>query len=159
MKFDKLTIKAQEALVGAQNLASDEKNQVIDISHLLVALLSEQGIPTEIVEQIGSNTQEIRDLALSEIKKLPKVEVDSDQVYASKELSKCFNTADKEAKALGDQYVSTEHLLIGIAENAQSSLKDELKKKNITKKTSILFLFDRKTSREFIQFFIKVHMT
>ena len=54
MKFDKLTIKAQEALVGAQNLAADEKNQIIDISHLLIALLAEQGIPTEIIEQLGS---------------------------------------------------------------------------------------------------------
>jgi len=133
MKFDKLTIKAQEALVGAQNLASDEKNQIIDTSHLLVALLAEQGIPTEILEHLGSNVQEIREIAAKEINKLPKVEVDSDQVYTSKELSKCFNTAEKEAKALGDEYISTEHLLIGITEEASSGLKDELKKRNITK--------------------------
>ena len=133
MKFERLTIKAQEAIVGAQNLAKNEKNQIIDVSHLLAASLAEQGIPTEIIEQIGSDVQEIRQLASKEIKKLPKVETDSDQTYTSRELSNCLNTAENEAKAMDDEFVSTEHLLIGIAENAQSGLRDELKKRNITK--------------------------
>ena len=137
MKFDKLTIKAQEALVGAQNLAAEERNQVIDTPHLLTSLIAEQGIPTEIIEQLGASVQEIRQIASDEINKLPKVEIDSDQVYASKELSKCFNTAEKEAKALGDEYISTEHLLIAISENSLSGLKNELKKRNITKSNII----------------------
>lgn len=133
MKFDKLTVKSQEAVVGAQNLATDEKNQVIDVSHLLAALLSEPGIPAEIIEHLGSSVQDIRQLALNEVGKLPKVASDSGQIYTSRELNKCFNTADKEANFLGDSYISTEHLLIGIAENALSELKEGLKEKNITK--------------------------
>lgn len=133
MKFDKLTVKSQEAVVGAQNLATDEKNQVIDVPHLLAALLSEPGIPVEIIEHLGSSVQEIRQLALNEVGKLPKVASDSGQIYTSRELNKCFNTADKEANSLGDSYISTEHLLIGIAENALSELKEGLKERNVTK--------------------------
>lgn len=133
MKFDKLTIRAQEAVANAQNIAIDGKNQIVDVSHLMVALLEESGIPTEIIERIGSKIQEIRQLASDEIKKLPKVESGSDQVYASRELNQCFNTADKEAKAFNDEYISTEHLLIGIVENAPAGLKDGLKKRGITK--------------------------
>ncbi len=133
MKFDKLTVKSQEAVVGAQGLATDEKNQVIDVSHLLAALLSERGIPAEIIEHLGSSVQEVRQLALNEVGKLPKVTSDSEQVYTSRELNKCFNTAEREAGSLGDQYISTEHLLIGIAENALSELKEGLKERNVTK--------------------------
>jgi len=133
MKFDNLTIRAQEALVGAQNLAIENKNQIIDIPHLLLSLLSEQGIPTEILGQLNVHVQHIRDVAANEIGKLPKVEVDSDQIYASKELSQCFKTAAEEAKDLGDDYISTEHLLISIVENLSSNLKEEFKKLKITR--------------------------
>lgn len=140
MKFDKLTIKAQEALVAAQNLATDEKNQIIDIPHLLVSLISERGIPTEIIEQIGANVEEIREAALKDINKLPKVEVDSDQIYASKELSKTLKNAESEAKSLGDEYISTEHLLIGISENAGGDLKEVFKKNRISKSSILKIL-------------------
>jgi len=133
MKFDNLTIKAQEALVGAQNLAIENKNQIIDVPHLLLALLSEQGIPTEILGQLDANVQKIRDAAESEINKLPTVEIESDQVYASKELSKCFKDAAREAKNLGDEYISTEHLLISIVENMSPNIKKEFNKNKITK--------------------------
>lgn len=133
MKFDKLTIKAQEALAGAQNIAQNEKNQVTDVTHLLLSLVSEQGIPTEILEHLDIDPQRVRDIAENEVKKLPKVESDSGQVYASKELSKSFKTAEKEASSLNDQYTSTEHLLIGVVEEANSNLKKELDKIGVTK--------------------------
>jgi len=133
MKFDKLTIKAQEALSEAQSLAQEEKNQVIDIAHILFVLLSEQGIPTEIISKLGANVAEIKSISEKAYKALPKVEGAGDQIYVSRELSQALRTAEKEAKSLGDEYISTEHLLIGIAEHSTGELKSEFKRTNITR--------------------------
>ncbi len=133
MKFDKLTVKSQEALAGAKEMAEEEQNQVIDVSHLLASLLSEPGIASEITGHLGLDVQQIRQLALSEVKKLPKVQSESGQTYPSRELSRCLRAAGKEADLLGDQYISTEHLLIGIAESAPPGLKEKLKERNVTK--------------------------
>jgi len=133
MKFDKLTIKTQEALTEAQSLAQDESNQVIDIPHVLYVLLSEQGIPSEIIPKLGANVQSLKETAERSFKSLPKVEGAGDQLYVSKELGQALRTAEKEAKSLGDEYISTEHLLIGIVQNASGELKNEFKRSDITR--------------------------
>ena len=142
MKFDKLTIKAQEALAEAQSLAEENKNQVIDIAHVLDSLLTEGGIPGQIIGKIGANAGVVRDVARSAIGKLPKVETDADQVYLSRELSKAFKTAEKEAKSLGDEYISTEHLLLGIAQDATGEVKNELKRLGVTRDSILKVLQD-----------------
>ena len=142
MKFDKLTIKAQEALAEAQSLAEENKNQVIDIAHVLDALLAQGSIPGQIIGKIGANAEVVRDAARSAIGKLPKVEADTDQVYLSRELSKAFKTAEKEAKSLGDEYISTEHLLLGIVQDAKGEIKDELKRLGVTRDSILKVLQD-----------------
>lgn len=142
MKFDKLTIKAQEALAEAQSLAQEGQNQVVDIPHLLTALLSEGGIPTQILGKLGVNTAIVREIAQREIAKLPRVQGESEQVYISRELSKAFKTAEKEAKSLGDEYISTEHLLLGIAEDATGELKNEFRRLGITRDSILRTLKD-----------------
>jgi len=142
MKFDKMTIKAQEALAEAQSLAQDGKNQVIDIPHVLDALLTEDAIPAQIIGKIGANTQVVREIAQNAINKLPKVEADTDEVYLSRELSKAFKTAEKEAKSLGDEYISTEHLLLGIVQDSTGELKSELKRLGITRDSILKVLQD-----------------
>ena len=67
MKFDKLTIKAQEALNEAQTLDQDQSNQVIDIAHVLFVLLSDGGIPNEVISKLGANVQSIKDISESNI--------------------------------------------------------------------------------------------
>ncbi len=133
MKFDKLTIKAQEALSEAQTLAQDQSNQVIDIAHVLFVLLSDGGIPHEVISKLGANVQSIKDISEKQYKSLPKVEGAGDQIYVSKELSQALRTAEKEAKSLGDEYISTEHLLIGIVQNCTGELKNALKSGDITR--------------------------
>ncbi|MGB7292682.1 MAG: ATP-dependent chaperone ClpB [Thermodesulfobacteriota bacterium] len=140
MKFDKLTIKAQEALSEAQSIAQTERNQIIDIPHLILALLAVQGIPTEILGKIGVNPEIMRGLAQREIAKLPKVDGGTDQVYLSREASQSFSTAEKEAKSMGDEYVSTEHLFIGIVQHAIGEIKSEFKKNGITRDNIIKVL-------------------
>ncbi|MEQ9618785.1 MAG: ATP-dependent chaperone ClpB [Deltaproteobacteria bacterium] len=142
MKFDKLTIKAQEALAEAQSLAREGSNQVIDIPHALLALLQEGGIPGQILGKLGVNENIVRELAQKEVNKLPRVQGESDQVYLSRELSKAFNTAEKEAKSLGDEYISTEHLLLGIAQDSTGELKNELKRLGVTRDSVLKVLKD-----------------
>ena len=142
MKFDKLTIKAQEALSEAQTLAQEGQNQVVDIPHVLTALLSEGGIPIQILGKLGVNTGIVREIAQREAAKLPKVQGESEQVYLSRELSKAFKTAEKEAKSLGDEYISTEHLMLGIAEDATGELKNEFKRLGITRDSILRTLKD-----------------
>ncbi len=142
MKFDKLTIKAQEALAEAQSLAQESNNQVVDIPHVLIALLAEDGIPAQVLGKIGANINSVRGLAQDEVGKLPKVQGDSDQVYLSRELSKAFKTAEKEAKSLGDEYLSTEHLLLGIVQDSTGELKNELKRLGITRDSILKVLKD-----------------
>jgi ATP-dependent Clp protease ATP-binding subunit ClpB len=142
MKFDKLTIKAQEAIAEAQSLAQESNNQAIDIPHVLIALMAEDGIPGQVIAKIGTNPNVIRGLAQDEVNKLPKVKGDSDQVYLSRELSKAFKTAEKEAKSLGDEYLSTEHLLLGIVQDSTGELKNELKRLGVTRDSILKVLKD-----------------
>ena len=142
MKFDKLTIKAQEALSEAQSLAQDQSNQVIDIPHVLFVLLSEQGIPGEIISKLGASSNEIKTIAENDYKALPKVEGAGDQIYVSKELSQALRTAEKEAKSLGDEYISTEHLLIGIVQHSIGNLKNAFKSADITRDNILKALKD-----------------
>lgn len=142
MKFDKLTIKAQEAIAEAQSLAQESNNQVVDIPHVLIALLAEDGIPGQVIAKLGTNLDVVRGLAQEEVNKLPKVKGESDQVYLSRELSKAFKTAEKEAKSLGDEYLSTEHLLLGVVQDSTGNLQSELKRLGITRDIIIKVLKD-----------------
>ncbi|MEE8044856.1 MAG: ATP-dependent chaperone ClpB [Thermodesulfobacteriota bacterium] len=142
MKFDKLTIKAQEALAEAQSLAQERSNQVIDIPHIMIALLTEDGIPGQVIAKLGTNLNVVRGLAQDEVNKLPKVQGDSDQVYLSRELNKAFKTAEKEAKSLGDEYLSTEHLLLGVVQDSTGDLRSELKRLGITRDSILKVLKD-----------------
>ncbi len=133
MKFEKLTIKAQEAISSAQNIAQDEKHQVIDIPHLLLALLGERGIPTEILEKLGIKPEAVREIAQDALRKIPRVEAETGETYVSRELSNAFRIAEKEANSLGDQYISTEHLLIGIVESVTGTLKNKFQELGLNK--------------------------
>ncbi|MGH7801875.1 MAG: ATP-dependent chaperone ClpB [Thermodesulfobacteriota bacterium] len=140
MKWEKLTIKAQEAITEAQSIAEREKHQPINIPHVLLALLAEDGIPTEILGKIGINPQIVRDLAKKELGYLPKVEGAKEQLYLSREMSQVLSTAGQEAKSLGDEYISTEHLLVGITQHAIGAIKTEFKRLGITKENILRVL-------------------
>ncbi len=140
MKWEKLTIKAREAIEEAQSIAQAEKHQVIDIPHVLLALLNEKGIASEIIGKIIVNPQVIRDIARRELRLLPKVEGVTDQVYLSREMSQALNTAEKEAKSLGDEYISTEHILLGIVQHAIGDIKTEFKRLGISRENILKVL-------------------
>ncbi len=130
---EKFTLKAQEAIVEARNAASNSGNQVIDLPHLFTALVSQPGMPVRILERLESDPGELARTAASHISRLPKVKGASDRIYMSRELHSAIQSADTEAQHLGDAYVSTEHLLIGVVSHASGTLKDGFSESNVTK--------------------------
>ncbi|HVA58705.1 MAG TPA: ATP-dependent chaperone ClpB [Gemmatimonadaceae bacterium] len=112
---DRLTVKAAEALNSAVADARRAGNPVVYDLHVLIALLAQdEGIVVPVLQKLGANVTAIREQAAQEIGRLPK---QSDaQPNVSRELSSVFDKAEDEAKALGDEYVSTEHLLVALSD-------------------------------------------
>lgn len=119
MRLDKLTIKSQEALAEAQRIAQSKGNQQIEPEHLLVAMLSDtDGIVNRILLNSNCNVKSIMDDCLKAIEKFPKVSgaVPLGQIYISPSLNQVFERSFKQMEHLGDEYLSVEHLLIGITD-------------------------------------------
>ena len=117
MRFDKLTVKAQEAVSAAQSLADQGNHQAIEPEHLLQALLQQQeGIVGPLLAKLGAPADGIRRQVQAELDRLPKVRGGGGRQYVSPRLEAVLETAWDEAQRLKDEYCSTEHLLIGIAQ-------------------------------------------
>ncbi len=117
MRFDKFTIKAQEAVHEAQELAESKRQQQILAVHLLEVLLTqEQGIVVPLLKKLGIDTTVILDKTMAAVNKLPQISGSGapGQAYVSAELRDTFNSAWEEASKLKDEYVSTEHLLLAL---------------------------------------------
>ena len=118
IRFDKLTVKAQEAVQRAQQLAEEKGHQQLSALHLLKALLDEeQGVVRPIVQKIGANVDQLRAMTDEGLGRLPKVSGGAGmQVGLGQELLRVFDAAQKQADGMKDQFLSTEHLLIGMVE-------------------------------------------
>jgi len=115
MRFDKLTIKAQEAVVRAQELAQQRDHAELLPLHLLAALLAEtEGVVAPILQKLGANVQRINQVVNSELDRLPKAT--GTQLGMSRSLQDLLAKAQKEADRLKDEYTSTEHLLLALAD-------------------------------------------
>ena len=112
---ERLTVKASEAFNASLELARKNGNPQIHDLHLLSALLDqEEGIVVPIIQKLGANVTAMREAIKREIGRYPK---QSDATPTmSRELNSVFDRADDEAKKLGDEYVSTEHLLLGLSD-------------------------------------------
>ena len=114
-RLDKLTVKAQEALQAAQELASRSGQQQIEPLHLLWALIAQgDGVVPPLLEKLGVSPTTLASEAEKQIERLPKVSGASDQ-YLSKASNDVLQRAFDEAQRLKDEYVSTEHILLAIA--------------------------------------------
>src|SRR5438105_15314504 len=121
MRMDKLTIKAQEAVQQAQALAERNQNTQIDVEHLLAALLAQtEGVTIPLLQKLGVNVSLLAQQVDAEIAKFPKVSGAADVGNSlSPRLRTAFNVAFAEAERTKDEYVSTEHLLLGIVADNQ----------------------------------------
>lgn len=114
--MNKSTLKTQQALANAQKLAQENKHQELTSLHLLSSLLSQtESIVTPLLQKTGIDTTSLIQKANQEIKKLPQVQTTTGQTFIAADLQKVLTQAEKEAKNLKDEYISTEHLLLAIA--------------------------------------------
>ncbi len=129
-RFDKLTLKAQEAVTKAQELAADQGHAQIDPLHLLAALLAEtDGIVSPILEKIGVNRGQLEKIVQAELSHFAKVSGGTPP-QVGRELNQVLDAAAREADTMKDEFVSTEHLLLALA-------KIDSKAKNILKLNAI----------------------
>ena len=115
-RFDKLTLKSQEAVQKAQDLARDRGQQRLEPMHLLAALLDpDQAVVRALLTQLGANPAQLLRAAEEGINALPKISGGGGDVALGPDLSRVLDTAQAEADRMKDQFVSVEHLLLGLA--------------------------------------------
>jgi ATP-dependent Clp protease ATP-binding subunit ClpB len=140
-RFDKFTLKSQEALQAAQDSAAKRKNQQIEVEHLLLALLGQQdGVVVPILKKLGADPSRVQADMEEEVSRLPKVE-GLVQTYLSPRLNRLFDKAEQEAERLKDEYISTEHLLIAGAE-ADGAAREVLSRHGVTRDRIFAVLVD-----------------
>ncbi|KAB2942735.1 MAG: ATP-dependent chaperone ClpB [Candidatus Methanoperedens sp.] len=139
MRFDRFTIKAQEAFQDAQTIALDRNQQQLEVEHLLLALINQkEGLTLQLLQRLGANTSGIISRLEDEISKLPRVEgPGAGQVYMSTRLNNVAEAAFSEMKNLRDEYLSTEHLLLAIADE-RNGISARILKENGASKDAIM---------------------
>jgi ATP-dependent Clp protease ATP-binding subunit ClpB len=129
MRLDKLTIKAQEALQAAHELASSRAHQELTPEHVLAALLDQpDGIAGAILRKLGADPVTVRQSVAEALDAQPQVSGASADVYAGRRLNDLIDQAGRQSKAFKDEYVSSEHLLLALIDKdfgaASRALKD-----------------------------------
>ena len=143
MRFDRFTIKAQEALETAQSLAADVQSPELAVDHLMLALIRQtDGIVTPILQKLGVDTAGITSAVETAVQKAPKVQGAAAEMRIAPALQSVLDTGFKEATALKDEYVSTEHLLVACAETKQSEVGKILREAGVTKDKILKALVD-----------------
>ncbi len=149
MTLDKFTLKAQEAVMQAQHIANEHGHQQIEVEHLLKALLDDaEGVPQAILKKLGANLELIRSRVDEELQKIPRVSGAGamGQVYITQRLNNVINTAMQFMRELKDEYVSTEHLLMAMAEDSGAA-GQILKNQGVTKDNILKVLKDIRGSQ------------
>lgn len=130
MDLNRLTTKSQEALRNSQELAVTKNQQQVDVLHLLHSLISQENSAVPLIfKKLEINTDSIKAELLAEIDKYPKMmQLAAPQIFITPEMVMVLNGAEQEAKKIGDEYVSTEHLLLSLLW-VKTKAKDFLEKK------------------------------
>jgi ATP-dependent Clp protease ATP-binding subunit ClpB len=133
MKFDKFTLKAQEALATAQQIAMAKSHTVLSALHLLSALLNDDtGVVVMVLKKIGANISRLKDMTESELRRLPEGQGGTG-LMPEAAFNQIVLDAQNRADAMGDEYLSVEHLFISLA-SVQSDAKEILRLNSITPK-------------------------
>src|ERR1043166_4753778 len=122
MSPQEFTLRAQEALASAQRSALAADHQRIEPEHLLVALLSDpDGVVFPVVRRAGADPGALKARAGEALDRIPKVYGPEQETVLSPQTGRLIERARKEAGAMGDQYVSTEHLLLALTEGSTAA--------------------------------------
>jgi ATP-dependent Clp protease ATP-binding subunit ClpB len=115
MRLDKFTLRGQEAIQAGIELAERNQNQQVEPEHILCAMLDQpEGIVRPLLGKLGANIQVIKNDCEAAVARFPRVQ--GGQQYFSSRLSQVFTAAQKQADAMQDEYISTEHLLLAVAD-------------------------------------------
>ncbi|MDE6149665.1 MAG: AAA family ATPase, partial [Ruminococcus sp.] len=137
MNAQKFTQKSLEAIGEAQSIAVRNSNQAVDEEHLLLALLlQESGLIPQLLVKMNIDPNTAADKMERAVNAVPKVQIggqQADSVYISQELNKALAEAEHQADRMKDEYVSVEHIFLGILENQNKAVNDIFKSLGITK--------------------------
>ena len=136
MNFNNYTQKSIEAVQSAQQLAVQNSHQQMEQVHLLLALLQQEGglIP-QLLKKMDVTVESLEAAAEAELRKIPGVRTSQamDSFYVSADVQAAFNAAEQQAQTMKDEYVSVEHLFLGLLEAARGGVKELFKTYQITK--------------------------
>ena len=137
MNMNQFTQKSLAAIQGAQDLAQQYGNQQIEQEHLLLSLVSDQeGFIPQLLTAMGMTVPSFQAATADLVNKLPKVSGggrEADKVYVAQDVDRALNAAQAEAQAMKDEYISVEHLFLGLLERPNSQLKELFRTYNVTK--------------------------
>ena len=137
MNTQKLTQKSNEAIRTAQSIAISYSNQQIDQLHILLALLTQQdGLIPQLLKNMGTDEAAMTEQAEKAVNELPKVTGSgrkADEVYITQDTDKALNCAEETATRMGDEYISVEHIFLGLIEKAKDKTKVIFSAFNVTK--------------------------
>ena len=134
MDTNRFTQKSLEALQAAQQLAQSYGNAQVEQVHLLDALLSqENGLIGQLMGKLGLNVQQVRTACESAVNRLPKISGSNQQPYVTASLSQALTEAENQMKQMRDEYISVEHLFLGLLEKADSTIRPLFASLDITK--------------------------
>ena len=141
MNIERYTKKSQEALGAAQQLAASQHHQEVSGKHLLQALLQQDGgLTPNLLEKTGVQLPALHKQLQELLDKIPSVHGYEGQVYQSGSLVRVLNKAEQEAAALKDEYVSVEHLLLGLVQEGENDLRDLLARLGINRNSLLAAL-------------------
>jgi ATP-dependent Clp protease ATP-binding subunit ClpB len=134
MNINKFTQKSMEAVQNTQNRASQYGNQTLQEIHLLYSLMTiDESLIAKLIQKMGIDANAFTKTCEQALNNLPKVSGSSSQIYMSHELNNVLNGAEDEAKKLGDEYISVEHLFLSLLRNADSTVRDIFRQYGITR--------------------------
>ncbi len=140
MNFNNYTQKSLEAVQSAQNLARSQNHQQMEQVHLLLALLRQEGglIP-QLLQKMGVTVESLDAAAAAELRKIPAVtgSREADRFYITQDVDAAFTAAENQAKTMKDEYVSVEHLFLGLLETAAGAVKELFNTYRITKENCL----------------------
>ena len=137
MNMNQLTQKSLAAIQAAQSIATEHGNPQIEQAHLLLALVSDgEGFIPQLLTAMGMTVPSFQAAVQAQVEKLPKVSGggrEADKVYVSQDVDRALNAAEAAAQAMKDEYVSVEHLLLGLLDHPDSGLKELFRTYNVTR--------------------------
>ena len=137
MNMNQFTQKSLAAIQGARDLASEYGQQQIEQQHLLLALVSDgEGFIPQLLTAMGMTVPSFEAAVRAEVNKLPKVSGsgrEADKVYVAQDVDKALKAAESTAQSMKDEYISVEHIFLGLLDSANSALKELFRTYNVSR--------------------------